>query len=63
MRTVVVGDHFIPAEYYVNALRQVCGPDFGPVSTVDWAGDKKTHGLVGFGHVGRQLAGERIASR
>lgn len=41
MRTVVVGDHFIPAEYYVDALRQVCGPDFGPVTTVDWAGDRK----------------------
>jgi D-3-phosphoglycerate dehydrogenase len=40
LRTVVVGDHFIPAEYYVDALRQVCGPDYGPVTTVEWAGDK-----------------------
>jgi D-3-phosphoglycerate dehydrogenase len=39
---VVVGDHFIPAEYYVKALREICGPDFGPVTTVDWAGDKKS---------------------
>ncbi|HTI25864.1 MAG TPA: hypothetical protein VL652_33050, partial [Kutzneria sp.] len=37
---MVVGDHFIPAEYYVDALRQVCGPDYGPVTTVRWAGDK-----------------------
>jgi len=41
VRTVVVGDHFIPAVYYVKALREVCGPEFGPVTTVDWAGDKK----------------------
>lgn len=41
MHTLVVGDHFIPAEYYVTALRQVCGPDFGPIKTVDWSGDKR----------------------
>ncbi|HEX3815916.1 MAG TPA: NAD(P)-dependent oxidoreductase [Mycobacteriales bacterium] len=40
METLVIGDHFIAAQHYVEALRQVCGEDFGPVRTVDWAGTK-----------------------
>ncbi|AHH95373.1 2-hydroxyacid dehydrogenase [Kutzneria albida] len=40
MHTLVIGDHFIPAEYYVDALGVACGPNFGPVRTVQWAGDK-----------------------
>lgn len=40
MRTLVVGDQFIPAALYVDALTEVCGPHFGPVHTVDWSGTK-----------------------
>lgn len=37
MRTLVVGDGFIPAAEYVRAIG-----DLGSVTTVDWAGDKST---------------------
>jgi len=40
VETLVVGDHFIAARYYVDALREVCGEDFGPVRAVDWAGSR-----------------------
>ena len=40
MRVLVVGDRFIPAGYYVDALAEVCGPRFGPVRSVDWSGTK-----------------------
>ncbi|MFI6567395.1 NAD(P)-dependent oxidoreductase [Streptomyces sp. NPDC050534] len=40
MRVLVVGDRFIPAGYYVDALAEVCGPRFGPVRCVDWSGTK-----------------------
>jgi D-3-phosphoglycerate dehydrogenase / 2-oxoglutarate reductase len=38
MRTLVIGDHFIPAQYYVEAFAELGGE--GPVRTVDWAGAK-----------------------
>ncbi|WP_432146034.1 NAD(P)-dependent oxidoreductase [Streptomyces sp. bgisy084] len=37
---LIVGDRFIPAEYYVDALAAGCGARFGPVRSVDWAGTK-----------------------
>ncbi|WP_406437670.1 hypothetical protein OHB14_57925 [Streptomyces sp. NBC_01613] len=40
LRVLVVGDRFIPAGYYVDALTEVCGPRFGPVRGVDWSGTK-----------------------
>ena len=40
METLVIGDHFIAAKHYVQALRETCGEDFGPVRTVEWAGTK-----------------------
>jgi len=40
VHTLVVGDGFIPASAYVSALRDRLGPEFGPVATVDLAGDK-----------------------
>lgn len=40
LRVLVVGDHFIPAGYYVDALASACGPRFGPVGSVDWSGTK-----------------------
>lgn len=40
MDTLVVGDRFVPAARYVDALTEVCGPRFGPVRTVDWSGTK-----------------------
>ncbi|MFE0515867.1 NAD(P)-dependent oxidoreductase [Streptomyces sp. NPDC058964] len=40
MRIVIVGDRFIPAEFYIDALSKVCGPGFGPVRCVDWHGTK-----------------------
>ncbi|MFE1175764.1 2-hydroxyacid dehydrogenase [Streptomyces sp. NPDC058773] len=40
MRTLVVGDRFIPAAVHLDALAEVCGPQFGPVRTVDWSGSK-----------------------
>ncbi|MEQ7007818.1 NAD(P)-dependent oxidoreductase [Actinopolymorpha sp. B17G11] len=38
-RVLVVGDHFIPAEHYVDALSDV-GIDSAGIRTVDWAGSK-----------------------
>lgn len=38
MRTLVIGDHFIPAQYYVDAFVSLGGE--GPLRTVDWAGAK-----------------------
>jgi len=40
VETLVVGDHYVAADHYVRALREVCGADFGPVRTVDWGGTK-----------------------
>jgi D-3-phosphoglycerate dehydrogenase len=40
MRTVVVGDQYIPAHAYIEALRQIAPPSFGPVTEVTWAGTK-----------------------
>lgn len=42
MHVVVVGDHFIPGQLYSDALLERCGPEFGPVTAVDWSGDKHT---------------------
>ncbi|MFE7836980.1 hypothetical protein ACFU53_13295 [Streptomyces sp. NPDC057474] len=39
MRVLSVGDRFISAGYYVDALAAVCGPRFGPVQA-DWPGNK-----------------------
>ncbi|TQJ90828.1 NAD(P)-dependent oxidoreductase [Streptomyces sp. SLBN-31] len=40
VRVLVVGDRFIPAGNYAEALAEVCGPRFGPVRRVDWPGTK-----------------------
>ncbi|MFC8245137.1 NAD(P)-dependent oxidoreductase [Streptomyces chartreusis] len=40
MRILIVGDRFIPAAYYADALAEVCGAGFGPVRCVDWPGVK-----------------------
>jgi D-3-phosphoglycerate dehydrogenase len=40
VHTLVVGDGFIPATAYAAALRDRLGPEFGPICTVDLAGDK-----------------------
>jgi D-3-phosphoglycerate dehydrogenase len=40
VRVLIVGDRFIPAESYADALAEVCGPQFGLVSSVDWRGTK-----------------------
>lgn len=40
MRVVIVGDRFIPAELYADALADACGPGFGPVHGVEWPGTK-----------------------
>lgn len=39
MRTLVIGDHFIPAGMYVDAL-VAAGQDRADIRTVDWAGTK-----------------------
>ncbi|GAB7033859.1 NAD(P)-dependent oxidoreductase [Streptomyces platensis] len=41
MRVLVVGDRFIPAEYYVDALAEVGGACAGAVRSVDWSGTKE----------------------
>ena len=40
MRVLIVGDRFIPAEYYITALAEGSGPPVGPVHSVDWPGTK-----------------------
>lgn len=40
MHVVIVGDRFIPAEFYIDALAEACGPGFGPVRGVEWTGTK-----------------------
>jgi len=40
MHTLVVADHYIPAEAYTSALADELGSDFGPVETVMWGGTK-----------------------
>ncbi|MEU7060851.1 NAD(P)-dependent oxidoreductase [Streptomyces sp. NPDC046197] len=40
VRVLIVGDRFIPAVPYADALAEVCGPHFGPVHSVDWRGTK-----------------------
>lgn len=40
MRVLIVGDRFIPAAYHVDALTEVCGPQCGPVRSLDWPGTK-----------------------
>lgn len=40
MDTLVVGDHFIPASFYVDTLGTTLGPDLGEVRTVAWSGAK-----------------------
>lgn len=40
MHVVIVGDRFIPADLYVDALAKACGPGFGPVRSVEWRGTK-----------------------
>ncbi|MGH4020401.1 MAG: hypothetical protein ACRDT0_14430 [Pseudonocardiaceae bacterium] len=39
MRTLVIGDHFVPAKMYVDAL-VAAGQDRADLRTVDWAGTK-----------------------
>jgi D-3-phosphoglycerate dehydrogenase len=41
VRTLVIGDGFVPASAYVSALRDRLGPAFGPIRTVELAGDKR----------------------
>jgi D-3-phosphoglycerate dehydrogenase len=38
MRTLVVGDHFVGADVFLEAIQETLGRDFGPVRTVTWAG-------------------------
>ncbi|MFF3763335.1 2-hydroxyacid dehydrogenase [Streptomyces sp. NPDC001922] len=40
MRVVIVGDRFIPAGYYVDALAELCDLRLGPIRSVDWSGTK-----------------------
>ncbi|MEU9395412.1 NAD(P)-dependent oxidoreductase [Streptomyces sp. NPDC048324] len=40
LHVVIVGDRFIPAEFYVDALVKSCGLGFGPVRSVEWRGSK-----------------------
>ncbi|MEV7689789.1 2-hydroxyacid dehydrogenase [Streptomyces bungoensis] len=40
LHVVIIGDRFIPAELYVDAVAEACGPGFGPVSGVEWPGTK-----------------------
>lgn len=40
MRTVVVGDQYIPASAYVDALRAPGAAEVGPIVTVTWGGSK-----------------------
>jgi D-3-phosphoglycerate dehydrogenase len=42
VHTLVIGDGFVPAAAYVSALHQRLGPDFGPIRTVDLAGDQRS---------------------
>jgi len=37
VNTLVIGDHFIPADFYVSAITARLGEGFGPVRTVDWS--------------------------
>jgi len=41
MHTLVVADHYIPADAYTSALAGELGADFGPVETVKWGGTKE----------------------
>ena len=38
MRTLIVGDHFVGADVFLEAIHKTLGTDFGPVRTVTWAG-------------------------
>lgn len=38
MRTLIVGDHFVGADIFLEAIHKTLGKDFGPVRTVTWAG-------------------------
>jgi D-3-phosphoglycerate dehydrogenase len=38
MRTLIIGDHFIGAEVFREAIERELGKDFGPIRTVAWAG-------------------------
>lgn len=40
MRTLIVGDHFIPPDQFREAIAAELGKDFGPVSDVMWSGDR-----------------------
>jgi len=40
VETLVVGDKFIGASLYTRAIAEQFGDEFGPVRTVDWAGEK-----------------------
>lgn len=37
---VIIGDRFIPAAFYIDALAETCGPGLGPVRGVEWRGSK-----------------------
>lgn len=41
MRTLVIGDHFIGADPVRQAIAATLGSDFGPVRSVDWAGETR----------------------
>jgi len=41
MHTLVVADHYIPAQAYTAALTAELGRDFGPIETVMWGGTKE----------------------
>jgi threonine dehydrogenase-like Zn-dependent dehydrogenase len=38
LRTLIVGDHFVGADDFLEAIHKTLGKDFGPVRTVTWAG-------------------------
>jgi D-3-phosphoglycerate dehydrogenase len=38
LRTLSVGDHFVGADVFLEAIHKTLGKDFGPVRTVTWAG-------------------------
>ena len=43
METLIVGDEFIGAEAFKEAIEDELGSDFGPVRDVDWGGDEDQH--------------------
>ncbi|MEJ3750748.1 NAD(P)-dependent oxidoreductase [Actinomycetes bacterium KLBMP 9797] len=40
METLAVGDRFIAAPLYTQAIAELLGGDFGPIRTIEWSGEK-----------------------